>query len=142
MRDIQGRTLLSYAAAYGDETTLSLLLDHNLDLNSEDNCGRTPLSYAVEAGNEAAVRMLFDKVGVDPNYRDKEGMSVLDYAMGAGGPNKDTVIKILIGPESYHQENSNAKRHEYTPTTRKKNLICRATTKQYAFQLCLVRLLS
>ncbi len=96
-RDSHGRTALSYAATHGNEAIMSLLLGHSSDPNSEDDDGRTPLSYAVEAGNVAAVRMLLGKVAVDPTYRDKKGMDLLGYAVTAGRPNKDIIIKILTG---------------------------------------------
>jgi len=54
-----GSTPLSYAARYGKQTVVRLLLERDdIDMNLQDNDGRTPLSWAVESGYEAVAKLL------------------------------------------------------------------------------------
>jgi hypothetical protein len=52
-----GWTLLSYAARYGHEAVVKLLLEKGVDLDSKDISGRTPLSHAARYGHEAVVKL-------------------------------------------------------------------------------------
>ncbi|KAJ6002608.1 ankyrin repeat protein [Penicillium sp. IBT 35674x] len=57
-----GRTPLLWAASYGDEAVVQVLLEHGADIEAEDIiCGRTPLSWAVKNGHEAVVKLLLGK---------------------------------------------------------------------------------
>ena len=64
----RGWTPLPYAARYGYDTVVRLLVETGkVNLNFEDPLFRTPLSLAVEKGHEAVVKVLLEsgKVGVD-----------------------------------------------------------------------------
>ena len=68
-RDNDGRTPLSYAAERGNETVVKLLLDCDVNPNSECANGWTPLSRAVERGSAAIVQLLLDRgAKIDYNY--------------------------------------------------------------------------
>ncbi|KAM6513650.1 hypothetical protein FALCPG4_016031 [Fusarium falciforme] len=60
LRDVHGRTPLSYATSKGDEVIVRLLLDNGADIESEDDHGRTPLSYAVSKGHKVIIQLLLD----------------------------------------------------------------------------------
>jgi len=57
------RTPLSYAVERGNVRSVELLLDYNVDLNSECGVGWTPFSRAIEGGS-AAVRQILLAKGV------------------------------------------------------------------------------
>ena len=71
-QDESGRTPLSHAAGFGNESVVNILLergDSNPDLSDED--GRTPLSYAGESGHEGVVKILLERKDVNPDSSDK-----------------------------------------------------------------------
>jgi len=60
-KDSSGRTPLSFAAEWGNETVVKLLLEQgNVDVNSEDSSGRTPLSIAADHP-ESRLNQVFPK---------------------------------------------------------------------------------
>ncbi|KAN0080826.1 hypothetical protein V8E54_004030 [Elaphomyces granulatus] len=68
-KDSFGRTPLSYAAERGNARVVKLLLDYNVDLNSECEDGSTPFSRAIEGGSVAVVQILLAKgVKIDSRY--------------------------------------------------------------------------
>lgn len=56
---------------------LKSLLAHGADPEFEGNNGQTALFCAVQSGTEEAVKMLLDQDFVDPNHRDKDGLTPL-----------------------------------------------------------------
>jgi ankyrin repeat protein len=59
LKDIHGRTPLSYAAEKGRETTVKLLLGTNkVNVNSKSDTQTTPLMYAIENGHTGVVKLL------------------------------------------------------------------------------------
>jgi ankyrin repeat protein len=69
-KDSFGRTPLSYAAERGNALVVKLLLDYNVDLNSECKDGWTPLSRAIEGGSAVVVQILLAKgVKIDNRYK-------------------------------------------------------------------------
>ena len=80
--DKYGRSPLFFAAKYGREAILKLLIEEGIDpdLRSERDSGRTLLSTIAAEGHEVAVRTLLEtrKVGVDS--KDKDGNTPLMIA--------------------------------------------------------------
>jgi ankyrin repeat protein len=65
-KDSYGRTPLSWAAAYGHEAVVRLLLRNDkVDPGSHDSYSQTPLSLAAENGHEAVVKQLLQKTERD-----------------------------------------------------------------------------
>jgi ankyrin repeat protein len=88
-----GQTPLSWAARYGHEAVVKLLLDkEGVDPNSKANNGQTPLSWAARYGHEAVVKLLLDKEGVDPDSKANDGRTPLSWAAEKG---HKAVVKLL-----------------------------------------------
>ena len=66
-KDSMGRTPLSYATENRNAQLVQLLLNYNVDINSECDNGWTPFSRAIEGGSAAVVQILLAK-GVKVNY--------------------------------------------------------------------------
>jgi hypothetical protein len=61
VKDSNQRTPLLWAAQYGYEVIIKLLLEKGADLESKDNDGQTPLSSAAQYGHEAVIKLLLKK---------------------------------------------------------------------------------
>ena len=93
----QGYTPLIWAAKYGHEEVVRILLGHEGVCPDEPNeFGNTPLSWAALNGHEGVVRLFLDCEEVDPNTPDNEGGTPLLYAALWG---YDRVAKILLDRE-------------------------------------------
>jgi ankyrin repeat protein len=90
--DATGRTLLSWAAMYGHDTVMRLLLKAGAELNAPDNSGRTPLSWAPMRGHAAVVHLLLE-AGAELNMADTSGQTPLSWATMCG---YDTVMRLLL----------------------------------------------
>jgi hypothetical protein len=104
-RDIWGRTPLMYAAASGDSTVVSELLDRGAAAADRDMWNRTPLFYAAGArrGDDGIIRMLTEK-GADINDRSKAGRTPLMYAVV--NENHGTALALLAaGADRSVQDN-------------------------------------
>jgi ankyrin repeat protein/nucleoside phosphorylase/dephospho-CoA kinase len=93
-KDIYGQTLLSWAAAKGNEAIAKLLLaTDRVDPNSKDYFRRTPLSWAVKMGNEAIAKLLLATDRVDPNSKDNYGQTPLSWA---AAKENEAMAKLLL----------------------------------------------
>jgi ankyrin repeat protein len=73
LRDPCGATPLSWAAEFGYEAVVKLLLARD-DVNpNQISNGRTPLMFAAERGHDVVVKLLLAENGVKPDYRDGNG---------------------------------------------------------------------
>jgi len=80
IQDKQGWTPLHWAARYGREATVELLLDKGADINIQDKQGWTPLHWAAYNGHEAIVQLLLAK-GADASLQNIDGWTPLHYAV-------------------------------------------------------------
>ncbi|QSZ30957.1 hypothetical protein DSL72_000516 [Monilinia vaccinii-corymbosi] len=86
VRDDEGRTPLSHAAASGNFEVVSKLLEQQIvDPNSIDSVGRTPISYAAENGNPQVIKLIAEKLSPlsKVDQRDENQLSPLWYAVTA-----------------------------------------------------------
>ena len=95
IKDEIDRTPLSWAAEYGHEDVVRLLLEKDsVDINSRDIFRKIPLTLAAENGHEAIVRLLLGRVGVDINPRDIfDRMIPLIWAAKNGN---ESVVQLML----------------------------------------------
>ena len=78
------RTPLMYAASFGNVAVIQSLLKIGVDPNKGcTKTGITPLMILCREGYAGAAKVLLEG-GADPYQRDKEGLSVFDYAEASG----------------------------------------------------------
>jgi ankyrin repeat protein len=92
LKDSYSRTPLSYAAEYGHEAMVALLLEKGAELDTKDTYGWTPLSYAAGSGHEAVVKLLLEK-GAELEIKDTDGWTPLSYAARNG---REAVVELLL----------------------------------------------
>ena len=90
-KDKDGWTPLFYAAWYGTDEIVNMLIKAGADVNVQDKIGCTPLDYAARYGTPEMVRDLLEK-GADINVENKHGWTALHWAT-ANNPN---VLKVLL----------------------------------------------
>ena len=94
LKDEDERTPLSWAAQYGHEAVVRLLVErYGVDIESKDNKGQTPLMWAAKGGREAVVRLLIERYGVDIESKDNEGKTPFMWAAESGC---EAVVRLLI----------------------------------------------
>jgi ankyrin repeat protein len=89
------RTPLSWAAEYGHDGVIKLLLNTGkVDVESRDkNYGQTPLSWAAEHGHDAVVKLLLNTGNVNVNSKDKDERTPL---LQATANRHEAVVKLLL----------------------------------------------
>lgn len=93
-QDEDGRSPLSWAAEYGHDSIVKLLLDTGLvEIDAPDCCYQTPLAFAAEWGREAVAKLLLDTGKVQINARDSHHHTPLSWASENGHP---AVVKLLL----------------------------------------------
>ena len=98
LKDTRGWTALSWAAVYGHEAVVKLLLaNDSVDANSADNTGRTPLWWAAVNRHIAVVKLLLANAGVDANCKDNIGATPLQWAAGLG---HKAVVALLLAKDA------------------------------------------
>uniref|UniRef100_T1IYM8 Poly [ADP-ribose] polymerase n=1 Tax=Strigamia maritima TaxID=126957 RepID=T1IYM8_STRMM len=78
--DSSGNTLIHYAAAYGWWFCLKLLLESGAKPNVSNDWMLTPLGVAFLKGHMGLVDLLLEQPGVDINFKDEKGVSLLMLA--------------------------------------------------------------
>lgn len=83
--DLNGCTLLIWAAANGYTPTAQILLEHAANPDSVDIYGRTALSWAAAGGHLSAVQLLLSELyNANPQIRDNLGQSPFIWACAMG----------------------------------------------------------
>jgi len=72
---------LHYAAAFGYDDMVKLLLDNNASVNVLNHHSITPLSYAVQSCSLWAIARLLDNKAIDVNIPDENGWAPVHYAV-------------------------------------------------------------
>jgi uncharacterized protein len=90
-----GWTPLHYAASSGQVTMIGQLLENNAYIDAESPNGTTPLMMAAMYGSTAAVKLLLDE-GADPQLKNQQGLSALDFAQRGKRPDAAAAIGAYI----------------------------------------------
>jgi len=91
IRDVKGRTALTYAAESGNSEAVKLLLDAGASPDVNDFMGIAPLHYSVKSALEIT-RLLVD-AGADVDIRNSGGVTPLMQAAGQG---RRDIVKLLL----------------------------------------------
>ncbi|KAJ5662706.1 hypothetical protein N7462_011632 [Penicillium macrosclerotiorum] len=103
--DSDGRDPLSYAAEYGCNDVVKIILQRGKDLlfllletkkvnvNTGDDQLRPPLEWATQTGNPATVQVLLQNADVDVNSRNESGQTPLIIAILY---RREDVVKMLL----------------------------------------------
>lgn len=78
-QDINGRTLLHYAADYGQTEVVDYLISKGADVNALDKHGITAILAAIWEGHTTCVKLLLNS-GALKNGKAPDGTSYLDSA--------------------------------------------------------------
>jgi hypothetical protein len=95
LKDSFGRTPLSWAAQWGHEAVVKLLVERDdVEADSKDSDGQTPLSWAAASGHEAVVKLLVERDDVEADSKDSAyGQTPLSWAAACG---HEAVVKLLV----------------------------------------------
>ena len=73
-------TFLHFATMYGLKSLCTLSIVYKADLNAASRSKITPLHYAVH-GNDLEIVQILLRNGANPNVKDKDGDSLIEYAL-------------------------------------------------------------
>ncbi len=76
-QDTYGRTALMWAAYFGYEDMVKLLLKHKANVNAKSNSGQTALVLAAVEGHKNIVQLLLE-AGADATITNNQGRTALD----------------------------------------------------------------
>ena len=94
-KDSNGQTALTWAAEWGKEKPVELLLNHpGINVNLQGKWCCTALMWAALEGKEKVVELLLNHPGIDVNLKDDEGQTALMLAMGLMA--KEKVVELLL----------------------------------------------
>lgn len=93
--DNDGKTLLMYAAFYGNKDIILDIVKKGADINALDDEGRTALHWASFYGKEDAVKELIS-LNANLRIKDKHGLSALDLANFEDHPDVYNDIKDAL----------------------------------------------
>jgi ankyrin repeat protein len=94
LKDMDGRTPLSYAASHGHAPIVELLLSQEgVEPDSRDKHGKSPLSWAAQCGHENIVKILLANDKVDPHWHNEFGVGPLVFSVGGGN---ESIVKLLL----------------------------------------------
>lgn len=88
-----GRTALHFAAEYGHEAVISLLLREGASPSCRTTLGKTPIHFAAEYGHAAAIALILETDCSSANAIDCSGVVATAYA--ARGRHKQAVKALL-----------------------------------------------
>jgi hydroxypyruvate isomerase len=87
------KTPLLVSAERGDNRTIQLLSDWNVNKEARDNAHRTALHHAASNGHDSTVRLFVETLGVDKEVRDGNRWTALHHAASNG---HDSTVRLLV----------------------------------------------
>lgn len=90
-----GWTPLHYAATGGHVRVIAFLIGAQADIDAGASNGTTPLMMAAMYGNAASVKLLLES-GADPEIRNAQQLSALDFAQRAGRTDSAALIQQVM----------------------------------------------
>jgi hypothetical protein len=90
-----GWTALHYAASSAQLAIISLLIEHSAYIAAESPNGTTPLMMAAMYGSPEAVKLLLQE-GADPQLKNQQGLTALQFAQRANRPDSAEAIATFI----------------------------------------------
>jgi ankyrin repeat protein len=87
-----GDTVLHTVCSWGDERAARAVIEAGVDIDAQGDNGASPLFNAVISESEDVLKLLLKK-GANPNLRNKNGITVLEYARNTGASKQ--IIKLL-----------------------------------------------
>ena len=87
-----GLSPLSYAATYGHEPLVRVLLEYNANVELSDERNHTPLMKAAMRGHESIVQLLLHN-GALVDQKDTEGSTALMHAASGG---RESTVRVLL----------------------------------------------
>lgn len=90
-----GWTALHYAASSAQLAIISLLIEHSAYIDAESPNGTTPLMMAAMYGSPEAVKLLLQE-GADPQQKNQQGLTALQFAQRANRPDSAQAIATFI----------------------------------------------
>ncbi|XP_006818908.1 poly [ADP-ribose] polymerase tankyrase-like [Saccoglossus kowalevskii] len=95
--DSSGNTAAHYAAGYGWWYCLKVLLAAGSDINTPNDWKTTPLGIAVMQGNTGCADLILEQEGVDVNFRDENGCTMVMLVCGSTlGKGLTSQLKYLV----------------------------------------------
>ncbi|TPP52963.1 Ankyrin repeats (3 copies) family protein [Leishmania donovani] len=92
-RDVEGHTLMHWAAYRNSPATCQYLLDHwGYDVDAQDSHGRTPLVWAAREGFSEVMELLLSR-GADRHITDSDGWTALQHARVRNHPEAVYVLE-------------------------------------------------
>ncbi|KAG5508324.1 hypothetical protein JIQ42_08246 [Leishmania sp. Namibia] len=98
LRDVEGHTLMHWAAYRNSPATCQYLLEHwGYNVDAQDSRGRTPLVWAAREGFSEVMELLLSR-GADRHIADSDGWTALQHARVRNHP--EAVYVLESYPES------------------------------------------
>lgn len=104
-QDENGVTPVFWAAEYGENALIDMLVHHGADLRHTDHHGNGVLAYAVRSKQHQTARHLLAAHGVDPNAADRDGVTSF---MIAAQNNDIAMLDLLVrfGADCHRVDNN------------------------------------
>ena len=128
MKDDSNRTPLSWAAEYGHESIVQMLIEtDDIAINASDKGRRTPLSWAAGTNQEAVVRLLIECDDINIDAKDMDGRTPQLWATEEG---YEAIVQLLKARRNVRPK------HSVGPTRPSNSISSSPAADQMAYWYC------